>query len=121
QAVLRHKARLHAELQRVKIMRGVQSNSQLAQGVDPRTGSFTRPLNLRIPTLCFMKKESHDTFASIRFRGQPKMLSNSFFPKALNLHSRLMIGIHSGVFAFSVQTFGLVLKQERLLEGRSHC
>ena len=38
QAILRHKTRLHAELQKLKIKRGVRETSQLAQASDPRSG-----------------------------------------------------------------------------------
>ena len=37
QAILRHKARLHAELQRIKIKRGAKSNAELAQTLDPES------------------------------------------------------------------------------------
>lgn len=40
QAVLRHKARIHAELQRAKIKRGVKSNSELAHIQDTRAGDL---------------------------------------------------------------------------------
>lgn len=38
QAVLRHKTRLHSELQKVKIKRGVKSNEELVQTGDSRAG-----------------------------------------------------------------------------------
>ena len=38
QAVLRHKTRLHSELQKLKIKRGVKSNEELAQSGDSRAG-----------------------------------------------------------------------------------
>ncbi|KAK2460909.1 hypothetical protein APHAL10511_007379 [Amanita phalloides] len=38
QAVLRHKTRLHGELQKLKIKRGVRSNAELALSVDDRPG-----------------------------------------------------------------------------------
>lgn len=38
QAVLRHKTRLHSELQRVKIKRGARSNDELADVGDTRAG-----------------------------------------------------------------------------------
>lgn len=38
QAIFRHKTRLHGEFQKIKIKRGVKSNSQLAQDMDPRAG-----------------------------------------------------------------------------------
>jgi putative methyltransferase len=36
QAVLRHKTRLHGELQKLKIKKGVKNNAELAQSGDPR-------------------------------------------------------------------------------------
>lgn len=42
QAILRHKTRLHSEFQRIKIKRGVQSDSQLAQMGDSRAGGLSR-------------------------------------------------------------------------------
>ncbi|KAF8907329.1 S-adenosyl-L-methionine-dependent methyltransferase [Gymnopilus junonius] len=42
QAVLRHKTRLHGELQKQKIKRGVTSNEQLAQSGDERAASMPR-------------------------------------------------------------------------------
>lgn len=39
--VLRHKTRLQSELTKIKIKRGVKSDSELAQGGDPRAGAFT--------------------------------------------------------------------------------
>lgn len=38
QAVLRHKSRLHSELQRIKIKRGVKSTGDLARLGDERAG-----------------------------------------------------------------------------------
>jgi 25S rRNA (cytosine2278-C5)-methyltransferase len=38
QAVLRHKTRLHGELQKLKIKRGAKSVSELAQAGDERAG-----------------------------------------------------------------------------------
>jgi putative methyltransferase len=40
QAILRHKTRLHSEFQRIKIKRGVKSNSELAQTGDVRAGKY---------------------------------------------------------------------------------
>ncbi|KIK62541.1 hypothetical protein GYMLUDRAFT_42004 [Collybiopsis luxurians FD-317 M1] len=42
QAVLRHKTRLHSELQKLKIKRGVKSNEELAQSGDSRAASIPR-------------------------------------------------------------------------------
>ena len=39
QAVLRHKVRLHSELQRIKIKRGVKSTAELARLGDERAGA----------------------------------------------------------------------------------
>jgi len=39
QAIMRHKTRLHGELQKIKIRRGVTSNTDLAQNGDHRAGS----------------------------------------------------------------------------------
>ena len=55
QAVLRHRTRMHGELQRIKIKRGITLNSQLAQGVDRRAGhdSSLRPeRDTEISRLC---------------------------------------------------------------------
>lgn len=38
QAIMRHKTRLHSELQKIKIKRGIASNIDLAQSGDCRTG-----------------------------------------------------------------------------------
>ena len=38
QAILRHKTRLHAEFQKLKIKRGVKNPEDLAQAPDPRSG-----------------------------------------------------------------------------------
>lgn len=38
QAILRHRTRLHGELQKIKIRRGIASNSDLAQNGDQRGG-----------------------------------------------------------------------------------
>lgn len=40
QAILRHKTRLHSELSRAKIKRGVKSNNQLGQPCDGRAGEI---------------------------------------------------------------------------------
>lgn len=39
QAILRHKTRLHGELQKIKIKRGVKTNNELAQTGDQRSGA----------------------------------------------------------------------------------
>jgi putative methyltransferase len=46
QAVLRHKTRLHSEFQRIKIKRGVKSDTQLAQAGDARAGKLNRKMRL---------------------------------------------------------------------------
>jgi putative methyltransferase len=38
QAIHRHKTRLHGELQKIKVKRGVRSDQELSQGVDVRSG-----------------------------------------------------------------------------------
>ena len=43
QAVLRHKTRLHGELEKLKIRRGARSNAELALGVDERIGKAGLP------------------------------------------------------------------------------
>ncbi|KAF5392260.1 hypothetical protein D9757_001514 [Collybiopsis confluens] len=42
QAVLRHKTRMHSELQKIKIKRGAKSNEELAQTGDSRAASIPR-------------------------------------------------------------------------------
>jgi putative methyltransferase len=39
QAIMRHKTRLHGELQKIKIKRGIASNRDLARDGDHRAGS----------------------------------------------------------------------------------
>ena len=51
QAVLRHKTRLHGELQKLKIKRGAKSNSELALSADDRAGE-TRSLSSRLCLPC---------------------------------------------------------------------
>jgi 25S rRNA (cytosine2278-C5)-methyltransferase len=46
QAILRHKTRLHGEFQKLKIKRGVTSNSQLAQSGDERAGELRNRIAL---------------------------------------------------------------------------
>jgi 25S rRNA (cytosine2278-C5)-methyltransferase len=41
QAIHRHKTRLHGELQKIKVKRGVRSDQELSQGVDVRSGIVT--------------------------------------------------------------------------------
>ena len=40
QAILRHKTRLHSELQKIKIKRGVVSDANLVANADDRAGSL---------------------------------------------------------------------------------
>lgn len=42
QAIMRHKTRLHSELQKIKVKRGVKSNEELASASDQRAGSWIR-------------------------------------------------------------------------------
>ena len=50
QAVLRHKTRLHSELQKLKIKRGVRSNAELAQTGDERAGKIKFEISALIRT-----------------------------------------------------------------------
>ena len=53
QAVLRHKARLHSELQRIKVKLGVKSNVELAQSADHRAGLSSNPPPNTVPEVTF--------------------------------------------------------------------
>lgn len=53
QAVLRHKSRLHSELQRIKIKRGVKSTTDLARVGDERAGARISPFGIQYPGVSF--------------------------------------------------------------------
>ncbi|KAJ3853965.1 S-adenosyl-L-methionine-dependent methyltransferase [Lentinula lateritia] len=62
QAILRHKTRLHSELQKVKIKRGVKSNEELVQ-----TGDTLIPRYVRINTTLWTIEEAIQYFISKGF------------------------------------------------------
>ncbi|KAI0951050.1 hypothetical protein AcW1_008196 [Taiwanofungus camphoratus] len=64
-AVLRHKARLHSEFQRIKIKRGVKSATELAQNEDSRAALI--PRYVRVNTTCWTMDEAIQTFSSRGF------------------------------------------------------
>ncbi|KAJ4480079.1 S-adenosyl-L-methionine-dependent methyltransferase [Lentinula aciculospora] len=65
QAILRHKTRLHSELQKVKIKRGVRSNEELAQIGDSRAALI--PRYVRINTTLWTIQEAIQHFISKGF------------------------------------------------------
>ncbi|KAJ3917093.1 S-adenosyl-L-methionine-dependent methyltransferase [Lentinula edodes] len=65
QAVLRHKTRLHSELQKVKIKRGVKSNEELVQTGDSRAALI--PRYVRINTTLWTIEEAIQYFISKGF------------------------------------------------------
>ncbi|KAK7044180.1 hypothetical protein VNI00_007900 [Paramarasmius palmivorus] len=65
QAVLRHKTRLRAELQKVKIKRGVGSNEELAQHRDSRASQI--PRYVRVNTLLWSTEEAVEHFVTQGF------------------------------------------------------
>jgi putative methyltransferase len=65
QAILRHKTRLHSEFQRVKIKRGVKSNSELAQTGDARAARI--PRYVRVNTALWTIEEAVKSFVSQGF------------------------------------------------------
>ncbi|KAL0067862.1 hypothetical protein AAF712_005030 [Marasmius tenuissimus] len=62
QAVLRHKTRLKAELQKLKIKRGVGSNTELAHLGDARASQI--PRYVRVNTLLWSMEEAVDYFVA---------------------------------------------------------
>jgi hypothetical protein len=93
QAVLRHKTRLHAEFQKIKIRHGVRSNLDLAQGEDARAGNFgfnqLTGFRRRIP---LAQHRYPATSVSIRSSGLPRRRSNGSSPGASGSPSRSMAG-----------------------------
>ncbi|KAH6909037.1 williams-Beuren syndrome critical region protein 20 copy A [Coprinopsis sp. MPI-PUGE-AT-0042] len=64
QAIVRHKTRLHGEFQKLKIKRGVTSNSQLAQNGDEESSI---PRYVRVNTALWTTDEAVDHFTSRGF------------------------------------------------------
>jgi 25S rRNA (cytosine2278-C5)-methyltransferase len=52
QAIIRHKTRLHSELQKIKVKRGVKSNADLASIGDQRAGLWIRNIFVRMMMSC---------------------------------------------------------------------
>ncbi|PFH53101.1 hypothetical protein AMATHDRAFT_79254 [Amanita thiersii Skay4041] len=70
QAIMRHKTRLHGELQKIKIKRGVKSNSELVQSEDEKAAQI--PRYIRVNTLLWTTDEALQAYISQGFS-----LSNS--------------------------------------------
>ncbi|KAM6504259.1 S-adenosyl-L-methionine-dependent methyltransferase [Amanita muscaria] len=62
QAVLRHKTRLHGELQKLKIKRGATSNTELAQTADEKAAQI--PRYVRINTILWTTEEALKWYVS---------------------------------------------------------
>ncbi|KAG6899090.1 hypothetical protein C0993_000994 [Termitomyces sp. T159_Od127] len=65
QAILRHKTRLHGELQKIKIKRGVKTNDELAQTGDQRAAHI--PRYVRVNTLAWSTDEAVESLISRGF------------------------------------------------------
>ncbi|KAG5351572.1 hypothetical protein C0989_005788 [Termitomyces sp. Mn162] len=65
QAILRHKTRLHGELQKIKIKRGVKTDTELAQTADPRAARI--PRHVRVNTLIWSTDEAVKSLMSQGF------------------------------------------------------
>ncbi|KZT07718.1 S-adenosyl-L-methionine-dependent methyltransferase [Laetiporus sulphureus 93-53] len=79
QAILRHKTRLHSEFTRIKIKRGVKSNSELALGDDARAARI--PRYVRINTSCWTTEEAIPTFVARGFELADPFASESSFAR----------------------------------------
>ena len=90
QAVLRHKSRLHAELQKIKVKRGAKSNKDLAQTLESTAGD-SLTFSVALKQLSIIKLEYRDTYGLILFFGLSKMPSNIYIQRvslAALTHSR---------------------------------
>lgn len=81
QSILRHKTRLHAEFQKIKIKRGVTLNEQLALGGDERFGAVVHR-----PTACsssnLLQHKFLAMYESTHALGASIVLSNHLLPVA---------------------------------------
>ncbi|KAI0661572.1 S-adenosyl-L-methionine-dependent methyltransferase [Cubamyces menziesii] len=77
QAVLRHRTRLQSEFTRLKVKRGVKSNSELAQTDDARAAAI--PRYIRVNRTCWSTKDALATFQAQGYQvGDPLTSSKAF-------------------------------------------
>ncbi|KAH9902872.1 S-adenosyl-L-methionine-dependent methyltransferase [Cubamyces lactineus] len=77
QAVLRHRTRLQSEFTRLKVKRGVKSNSELAQTDDARAATI--PRYIRVNRTCWSTKDALATFQAQGYQiGDPLTSSKAF-------------------------------------------
>ncbi|KAG6862002.1 hypothetical protein C0995_008189 [Termitomyces sp. Mi166 len=79
QAILRHKTRLHGELQKIKIKRGIKANIELAQTGDQRAARI--PRYVRVNTLAWSTDEAVESLISRGFTASDPFESETGFVK----------------------------------------
>ncbi|KAF8604281.1 S-adenosyl-L-methionine-dependent methyltransferase [Ceratobasidium sp. AG-I] len=83
QAVYRHKTRLHAELIKLKVRKGVQTNAELAQPEDPRVANI--PRYLRVNRNAWTVEEASEYYLSKGYEmdsSSPVPVKNHFYVDA---------------------------------------
>ncbi|KAH0585057.1 hypothetical protein H2248_008323 [Termitomyces sp. 'cryptogamus'] len=93
QAILRHKTRLHGELQKIKIKRGVKTDTELAQTADPRAARI--PRHVRVNTLIWSTDEavkslmSQGFIVSDPFESETSFMRDKHIPDLLSFSPRV--------------------------------
>ncbi|KAF8222089.1 S-adenosyl-L-methionine-dependent methyltransferase [Tricholoma matsutake] len=87
QAIMRHKTRLHSELQKIKIKRGIASNIDLAQSGDCRTAQI--PRYVRVNTLAWSLEEALESLVDRGFTLASPFESEMEFSKDVHIPNLL--------------------------------
>ncbi|KAF8623725.1 hypothetical protein AX17_007421 [Amanita inopinata Kibby_2008] len=88
QAILRHKTRLHGELQKIKIKKGVKSNMELAQSADERAARI--PRYVRVNTLLWTTEKAVENYGSEGYFLSESLSSNKTFSKDKHISNLLL-------------------------------
>ncbi|KLO13049.1 S-adenosyl-L-methionine-dependent methyltransferase [Schizopora paradoxa] len=97
QAILRHKTRLHAEFQKLKIKRGVKNTEDLAQAPDPRSALI--PRYVRVNTLLWTVADAVSHFKRGGFVQENSPMNTPFAKKSFRIDDHVpdLLAFHPSV------------------------
>ncbi|KAF8348871.1 S-adenosyl-L-methionine-dependent methyltransferase [Amanita rubescens] len=111
QAVLRHKTRLHGELQRLKIKRGAKSNTELALSPDERVAQI--PRYARVNTISWTTEEAIPYYVSKGYSLEESAVNNKTFCKDEHIADLLLFPSETSFHEDPNYIYGKLILQDK--------